>query len=76
MNLTPSELLFGYVASALAALVLTGLYYELRRRRFEPPRTDDNVFRCDSCEYVYTDDSHVERSRCPNCGAMNRRFTF
>ncbi len=76
MTLTLSELLFFYVASLLAGLTVVSLYSEFRRRRFEPPRSDDNVFRCDQCAYVYTDDPNVERSRCPHCSAMNAKFNF
>lgn len=76
MTLTLSELLFLYVASLLAGLAFVALYSEFRRRRFEPPRSDDNVFRCEDCAYVYTDDPHVDRSRCPHCSAMNTKFNF
>lgn len=71
-----SELLFWYVASLLVGLAWLALYSEFRQRRFEPPRSDDNVFRCEGCAYVYTDDPSVERSRCPHCGAMNAKFNF
>lgn len=76
MTLTLSELLFFYVALLLSGLTFVGLYSEIRRRRFDPPRSDDNVFRCDNCGYVYTDDPNVERSRCPHCSAMNTKFNF
>ena len=76
MNPTLAEQLFLYVATMLAVVTVLGLYSQLRRRRFEPPRSDDNVFRCESCRYVYTDDPHVERSRCPSCGEMNSQFNF
>lgn len=76
MTLTLSELLFSYVAVLLTALTLVGLYSEFRRRRFEPLRSDDNIFRCEQCAYVYTDDPNVERSRCPHCSAMNAKFNF
>ncbi len=76
MTLTLSEILFWYVALLLTGIGLVGLYSEFRRRRFEPPRSDDNVFRCGGCAYVYTDDPNVERSRCPNCSEMNAKFNF
>ncbi len=76
MTLSLDDLLFCYVASSLACLSLIGLCSEVRRRRFEPPRSNDNVFRCKNCAYVYTDDSDVERSRCPHCSVMNNKFNF
>ena len=76
MTLTLSELLFCYVAVLLTGLAFVGLYSEFRRRRFEPTRSDDNVFRCENCAYVYTDDPNVVRSRCPHCTAMNAKFNF
>ena len=76
MNLSLSEQLFCHMATVLAGLTLLGLHSKLRRRRFEPPRSDDKVFRCKSCRYVYTDDPQVERSRCPSCGEMNSQFNF
>ena len=50
----------------------------LRRRdvKFDPATSRDNVFRCEGCEYVYTDDGDVERSLCPECGAMNSSVQF
>ncbi len=74
--MSPSDLLFAYVATLLLGVSLLGYYSRLQRQRFEPPRRDDRVFRCDSCRYVYTDDPQVERSRCPSCGEMNSHFTF
>ncbi len=76
MTLTLSELLFSYVAVLLMGLTVVGLYFEFRRRHFGPLRSDDNVFRCEECGYVYTDDPNVERSRCPHCSAMNAKFNF
>ncbi|MEW6156229.1 MAG: hypothetical protein AB1813_02285 [Verrucomicrobiota bacterium] len=68
--------LFGYVVSLLAALFLVAIYYELRRKRFEPTSSEDHVFRCEKCSFVYTDDPDVSRSRCPQCGTLNEAFTF
>ena len=50
--------------------------YGYRRKRFEPEPTEDRVFRCDGCAYVYTDDHDVDRSRCPECGLFNSPFVF
>ena len=69
-------LLFTYVAAMLAALGGLGVYTELRRRRFEPQGNQDSIFRCRKCDYVYTDDADVDRSRCSQCGQMNDAIKF
>lgn len=69
-------LIFWYVAGSLAFLSFTAVYYELRRKRFEPTRSEDNIFRCENCAFVYTDDADVDRSRCPQCGRQNQVFNF
>jgi rubrerythrin len=74
--MTPDRLLGYYVLSLLAGLALVALYSELRRRRFEPTSTEDSIFRCSECGFVYTDDPDVDRSRCPQCGQMNEPFEF
>ncbi len=66
-------LCFVVVISLLGAFVLL---YEFRRKRFEPEPTEDRVFRCQDCAYVYTDDHDVDRSRCPECGLFNSPFVF
>jgi predicted Zn-ribbon and HTH transcriptional regulator len=53
-----------------------GIYSELRRRRFEPTPSEDHIFRCGRCGYVYTDDPDVDRSRCFQCGQMNKAIEF
>ena len=57
-------------------LALLALYAELRRRRFEPGQSEERIFRCGKCGYVYTDDPDVDRSRCSQCGQMNEPFAF
>jgi hypothetical protein len=69
-------LIFTYVVVLLAALTGVAIYAELRRRRFEPTPTDDRIFRCGRCGYVYTDDPDVERSRCSQCGQLNEAIEF
>jgi len=69
-------LLFLYVFSVLAALSGVAIYSEFRRRSFGPTSTEDHIFRCEKCGYVYTDDSDVDRSRCPQCGTTNDVFNF
>ena len=74
--MSPDEIIFTYVASLLAALAFVVIYYELRRKRFEPVPSEDHIFRCEDCAFVYTDDADVDRSRCPQCGKTNERFNF
>lgn len=69
-------LLLGYVVCLLAALSGVAIYYELRRKRFEPTPSEDHIFRCERCAFVYTDDPDVDRSRCPQCGTLNDGISF
>jgi len=70
------NLILTYVVVLLAGLTGLAIYAELRRRRFEPTATEDRIFRCGRCGYVYTDDSDVDRSRCSQCGQMNAAIEF
>jgi predicted Zn-ribbon and HTH transcriptional regulator len=70
------RLIFGYVALLLGAVGMIAILYERRRRSFEPQPTEDTVFRCRKCAYVYTDDEDVEVSRCPQCGTSNEAVEF
>jgi hypothetical protein len=74
--MTPDALLFDYVAILLVALGGLVLYTEHRQRRFGPTPSDDHIFRCESCGYVYTDDPDVDRSRCQQCGRVNEAIEF
>ena len=74
--MTPDQLFFLYVVAWLAALGAVAVYYDFRRKRFEPEPSEDNIFRCEKCAFVYTDDADVDRSRCPQCGAVNTVFKF
>jgi predicted Zn-ribbon and HTH transcriptional regulator len=69
-------LIFGYVVVFLAALSCIALYYDQRQKRFGPTPSEDHIFRCDKCGYVYTDDADVDRSRCPQCGLLNEAIRF
>ncbi len=68
--------MFTYVLVLLGGLAGAGIYSEMRRRRFEPGPSQDRVFRCSNCGYVYTDDPDVDRSRCAQCGRMNDAVQF
>ena len=65
-----------YVTVLLGALGGLGIYSEMRRRRFGPTYSEDRVFRCTKCGFVYTDDADVDRSRCSQCGKMNEPMAF
>jgi len=69
-------LILTYVVVLLLALSAVAVYAELRRRRFEPTPSEDRIFRCGKCGYVYTDDPDVDRSRCSQCGRTNDAISF
>lgn len=70
------RIIFGYVALLLGVIAAVAVLAERRRRRFEPEPTEDHLFRCRKCGYVYTDDPDVELSRCPQCGVSNEVVEF
>jgi hypothetical protein len=74
--MTPDALLLGYVVALLGAISLIALWTEHRQRRFGPTPSDDRIFRCVKCGYVYTDDPDVDRSRCAQCGVLNEAIRF
>ncbi len=74
--MSASHLIIAYVLTALAGLTGMAVYAEMRRRRFEPTATQDRIFRCRRCGYVYTDDPDVDRSRCAQCGLTNDAIQF
>lgn len=69
-------LLFTYVICLLGALALAITATEMHRRRFAPKPSEDRIFRCEKCGFVYTDDPDVDRSRCSQCGETNEAVTF
>ena len=70
------NLIFIYTLVLLGGLSVLGIYSEFRRRRFGPASSEDRIFRCLKCGYVYTDDADVDRSRCAQCGQMNEAIQF
>lgn len=70
------NLILTYVVVLMVSLTTVAIYAELRRRRFEPTPSEDRIFRCRRCGYVYTDDPDVDRSRCSQCGQMNEAIQF
>jgi rubrerythrin len=71
-----SNLILTYVVATLAGLVGVAIYAELRQRNFDPTPSEDRIFRCRRCGYVYTDDPDADRSRCTQCGQMNEAIRF
>jgi hypothetical protein len=74
--MTVDTLLLAYVICLLGALALIIAATELHRRRSAPKPSQDRIFRCGKCGFVYTDDSDVDRSRCSQCGETNEAVTF
>lgn len=74
--MSAATLIFGYVTLLLGGLVALTVYSEMRRRRFRPSASEDKIFRCEKCGFVYTDDSDVDRSRCSQCGKSNEPIQF
>ena len=74
--MTIPALILAYVVALLAVLLGLVVYSEMRRRRFKPAPSEDRIFRCEECGYVYTDDPDVDRSRCAQCGKLNEPIEF
>lgn len=74
--MTTEAVLFGYVLLLLGGLGVLAFFTERRQRRFGPRPSDDCIFRCERCGYVYTDDPDVDRSRCQQCGTLNEAIRF
>jgi hypothetical protein len=74
--MTPDALLLGYVVGLLGVVSAIAMWTEHRQRRFGPTPSDDHIFRCVECGYVYTDDPDVDRSRCAQCGTLNEAIKF
>jgi len=74
--MSPPTLILFYVVVLLAGIVTAAVYSERRRKRFEPLPSEDHIFRCTKCAFVYTDDADVDRSRCPHCGTSNDAIEF
>ena len=74
--MSPQKLLIAYVFLLLGGIAVLGLLAELRRRRFRSEQSEDTIFRCEKCGFVYTDDADVDRSRCSQCGQLNEAIEF
>ena len=69
-------LILAYVVLLLGGLAVVGIYNDFRQRRFKHTDSNDRIFRCAKCGFVYTDDPDVDRSRCSQCGQMNDPIVF
>jgi hypothetical protein len=74
--MTTPQLILTYLTTVLGGLAAVVIYSEFRQRRFQPTPSNDRIFRCGKCGYVYTDDPDVDRSRCSQCGQMNEAIEF
>ncbi len=74
--MSTDKIILLYTVSGLVAISAAAIYSEIRKRRFEPTQSEDRIFRCKRCVFVYTDDPDVDLSRCPQCGAMNEAIKF
>ena len=74
--MSPSELSFSFLLILLAGWAMVALYTRRAESDFTVESSGDQVFRCEECDYVYTDDHDVERSLCPECGRMNNSVQF
>lgn len=74
--MSPENLIAFWVLGVLSALAVVVLHNNLQRRRIDREVSEDRIFRCANCSLVYTDDSQVDRSRCPGCGRTNIPFEF
>jgi len=71
-----ANLILTYVVLMLGGVAVAAVYSELRRRSFDPSPSQDRLFRCRKCGYVYTDDPDANRSRCSQCGQVNDAIQF
>ena len=71
-----SEAIFLLLGLLLVGWSAVAFYWRRRDVEFDSATSRDNVFRCEGCEYVYTDDGDVDRSLCPECGKMNHSVQF
>ncbi len=74
--MTTDVIFAAYVVVTLGALTGLAAYEEQRQKRFGPLPSEDRIFRCENCAFLYTDDADVDRSRCPQCGTLNESIKF
>lgn len=74
--MSAATLILVYLAVTFGVLAAIMIYGEFRQRRFTPTPSQDTIFRCRRCGFVYTDDPDVDRSRCSQCGQVNDAIRF
>jgi hypothetical protein len=76
LSMPPETFVAFLVIGLLGALGLFLVVDEFRLRKIRAARRADDLFRCEGCGLVYTDDPGEERSRCPQCGRTNTAIGF
>ncbi len=74
--MTADVMFAAYVVITMGTLTGLAAYEEQRQKRFGPAPSEDRIFRCENCGFLYTDDADVDRSRCPQCGTLNESIKF
>jgi hypothetical protein len=74
--MTTEMVFFSYVALTLGGIGTLSFYDRQRQKRFGPSPSEDRIFKCEKCGFVYTDDADVDRSRCLQCGTLNESIKF
>ena len=71
-----SDIIFIFLIVLLLGWAAIAFYARCRDVKFDHAINHDHVFHCVGCDYIYTDDSDVDRSLCPECGKMNSSVQF
>ena len=69
-------ILLTYLLFTMGSITAVALYTTVRYKKFEPTSSLYQIFKCEKCNFVYTDDADVDRSRCPQCGLINEAIHF
>jgi rubrerythrin len=72
----PSDIIFIFLIVLMSGWAVVAFYARRRDVKFDHAINHDHVFRCEGCDYIYTDDGDVDRSLCPECGKMNNSVQF
>ena len=72
----PSDFIFIFLIVLMSGWAVIAFYSRRQDVKFDHAGSHDHVFRCEGCDYIYTDDGDVDRSLCPECGKMNNSVQF
>jgi len=72
----PSDFIFIFLIVLMSGWAVIAFYSRRQDVKFDHVGSHDHVFRCEGCDYIYTDDGDVDRSLCPECGKMNNSVQF